>query len=268
MVAVAVLAGAALWWRHDGSSSPARDRDSRTSALMREKPAGTLASIDGGAASAEIARLQERVARLEAEVKEIAVRGGVKAKPTAQEVEQFVKALKEYADLEAKGLDGAGEENESYERQLGTRHGPEAVTGILGFDPDRKKAFLEAYQRTASRIRTIEAAKAIVTVDGSTTRIRIPAFASEGGAVIAEWRGALAGLLTAEQKESYERLKLGLFPANLGEGDRLVVIHRAGNTVALTDYETLPEGKEGRHVSFNGPADLGVRPYRHLLKDD
>ncbi|HVR82753.1 MAG TPA: FecR domain-containing protein [Planctomycetota bacterium] len=264
VVTVAVVTGTVLFRQSPGD--PVARVESGYEATARKNSISVRPSPGSGGASAEELReLKARLSQVEKELGALRAAPAPTRTPSPEDVEEAVKALQSRAEREAKTARGALEEDEAWTGFSKGFHGPRAVAGILGLDADRKKAFLEAYQKTVDRIRGLEAERAKITTAGETTQIAIAPYPAEGGAVVSDWTSSLNSLLTPDERDKYQKLNLGFFSKSLGEPERLIVITRSGTTTSVTDVETMPDGKQGSSWKFSGPEDVALRPYRHLL---
>ena len=231
-------------------------------ALVRRPAPVSPTPVAEGGTNAELVQAMERISALETQVR--ALKEKVEAPQPRKEL--LLKDLKELADgAEVKTL-FEGTIGDEDARPFGWRvpHKPSTVAGLLGLDAARRKLLEETYQSFVDRIRNLEKEHSKVAVDAETTRIEIAPFPIQGRALIDEWKGRLAGLLTPDEQDKYKRLGLGLLPADIGQSERVVAIVDEGNGTA-SSTEQSGEGK-GFSGSFKGPKEMAVAPYRHLLK--
>jgi hypothetical protein len=212
-------------------------------------------------ASAELARALDRIAALESRLRD--VESKVAAAPQERKkvtLEDLKELAKESGTTVFEGT--VGDEDA---RPFGWRvpHQPSTVGSLLGLDAARRKTLEETYQSFVDRIRALEKEHSKVTVDGETTRIEISPFPIQGKALIDEWKGRLAGFLTADEQDKYKRLGLGLLPADIGQDERVVAIVEEKDGMATS---TEQSGEKGFSGSFKGPKEMAFAPYRHLLK--
>jgi hypothetical protein len=236
------------------------------SVLFRQKPepspvAARPAPVAADRTTPELAKAIDRIAALETQLQ--ALQQKVDAPQPRKEL--LLKDLKELAaGAEAKTLfEGTIGDDDARPFGWHVPHKPSTVASMLGLDAARRKALEETYASFVDRIRTLEKEHAKVTVDGDTTRIEIAPFPIQGKALIDEWKGRLAGLLTSDEQDKYKRLGLGLLPADIGQNERVVAIVDEKDGSATS---TEQSGEKGFSGSFKGPKEMALAPYRHLLK--
>jgi hypothetical protein len=283
MTAIAIGAAAllvvvsSLWIKKPGTpSSP-----------VRPEPARTIGeSVDASALRSRISRLETRVVELQARKAELTE---VKADLDRQFKEKGVPA---------KYVETPEAAQRRWER--GSFTGVDDVAAFLGLDTARRDALVAACADARSRAKQLEAARAVVTVDGEVTTIRIPAFPDEGKALAGELLRQVEAILTPqekekylgaqlestarfvaalnpEQKEQYRRGRLCLVPL-FGEGmsyppptewDRRITIVQSGDKISINAVTLDPAGKERGKSTSNRSKGVGadpLAPYRHLLK--
>ena len=245
-VAIGILLGALLF-RPSRAEEPARpDKAHRTAAAPKEP------------AVEELSRANDRITALEIQLRSLQEKVDARGK----DKESAVQSLKEALALDAAG-DGFDEKDAL---PFGWRvpNRPQTVASVLGLDAARRKTLEETYAGFVDRIRSLEKEHSKTTVDGDTTRIEIAPFPAEGKALIDEWSARITALLTPDEKDRYKRLSLGLLPADVGPGARVIAIVSEPDGMA-TATEHSADGKLGSSY-YKGPRGMTLAPYNHLLK--
>ena len=145
-----------------------------------------------------------------------------------------------------------------------------SLAKTLGLDDGRTKDFTEQYERWIAKVEALEKEHATVKVDGDTTTITIGQFGTAGDQLRREWDDYVAGALSADEKQAYDKqaARNRLLGARGGDWARTVSIKESGGTIRIT--EEGDDGKGGKTVQdTQGPAiarDMMLEDYAHLLK--
>jgi len=237
--------------------------------------------------------LRDRVAKLEERVRGLTVR---------KEELLLVKANLD-RELKEKGTAWKYEEPEESRTKRwdrGTFNGVEDVASFLGLDPGRKQALVAAWEDARTRARLLEVSRAVVTVEGEVTTIKISPFPDEGNALAVELAQRVEAILTpqerdkylsslestfrfashlpAEEQQKYRTTRLCLMSL-VGRGfryppswdrPRQVTIRQTGDKVSIDEVDFDAKGKESGKSSSSTMKGIGQRDpladYRHILK--
>ena len=288
VAAVASLLGAVtLIARRPAAGDPAapaaHGRAQEPRGLDGAPPRGEEADLP--ALRARITKLEERLVDLKARREELLV---VKADLDREFKEKGVPRREE------------SEEQKTKRWARGMFTGPEDIATFLGLDPARRAELAAICESARQSARSLEASRAVVTVEGEVTTVRIPSFAQEGNALAAALSQQVGSILTPEEQERY--LKADAFGQQIrdhfsaedqarysatrlclqslvGRGnqfppayerDRQITLRQSGDRVSVDEVSRDASGKEVGKSSFSIQKGSGgsdpLSDYRHLLK--
>lgn len=250
----------------------------------QEKPRG---------ADVETPALRDRVAKLEERVRALRTR------------KESLLLLKADLDRELKEKGVAWKHEESEESRTkrwdrGVFNSVDDVASFLGVDPGRRQALVAAWEEARRRARLLEQSRAVVTVEGEVTTIKVSPFPDEGNALAVDLAKQVEALLTpqerdkfltsgegmtrfaahlpAEEQQKYRTNRLCLLSL-LGRGyrypphwdrTRQITIRQSGEKVSLEELDFDAKGKETGRSSWSTSKGTGqldpLADYRHLLR--
>jgi hypothetical protein len=229
-----------------------------------------LPNVETERLAADLAQARLRLADLEravATLREAADANGAS-------LSQILDAQERLAPILEK-LESSSESAASPNRKSAGSNPAQAVADILHLDPARQAEFERTYDDVLRRLRENEArhATSVVSSDGATTTIQIGRFPEAGAALLTEWNDWVTRSLSIEEKSNYDKYKLGknLFPRgwprSIGEYDRTVRVQKLPTGgLSILDTGVTPDGSSYSSNSTWDDAEMGLAPYRHLMK--
>ena len=140
------------------------------------------------------------------------------------------------------------------------------LADLLGLDTNRARLLKNAYKQAQESLRKLETEMAKVESDDTCRRIIVAPAEGRGKVIQEVWKGHLASILTAAEREKYDKYggDGAIFVRGFGETQRKIELRRDGDNGTIID-----DIGGGGFMSMGKYADLEARfeeEYGHMLK--
>ncbi|MDF1702041.1 MAG: hypothetical protein P1V36_12865, partial [Planctomycetota bacterium] len=206
------------------------EREFEDSQTDRDEPGPRPAPELRGPDTPTDANMARRLAALEDQVKNLRTELAAERKKTKPMRDMYEEAKKDGMLPES----GPGIELLAEPLSAGALAG--TLAKDMGLEARRAKAFAETYDAWLEKAKRLEKEHAKVSVYGDTTTITIDRFGRDGEELRREWDDYVAGALSTDEKQAYDKqgARNRLVGSRGGDFARRIRIKQAGGSISIT----------------------------------